>query len=314
MILAQYLLIIRLANGKKSCESEYVLSNLPMKKKKFTTYTTNKKYLATISRCVFSTVNFHITTHQQIQQTNGFLSEYVNILVLKLPCVLKLEPDFTIVRFSTSKSQVMSFNVLRIVETFPTFVTFIQSLPCMYKLMLLWIWIICKYLTTVCATERFFTCVSQQVSPYISTLYVPLPYVMHMRGFSPVHESPCFFSSLLVTNPVPQSWHKCGISLQCVSCYEPTDCRHDCSLCRSQHTHIHPIITITDKSACPVRHSTRHCVHMKSVDTRFSLTSSHWGLTNKTFPATGWRIFIIILQQRKNLPILIQNNQQLRMV
>ena len=51
MILAKYLLIIRLAKDKKSCESEYVFSNFPMRKK-FTTYTTNKRYLATISRCV----------------------------------------------------------------------------------------------------------------------------------------------------------------------------------------------------------------------------------------------------------------------
>jgi hypothetical protein len=86
--------------------------------------------------CVFN-CEFPQNHSPQIQQTNGFLSECVNILVLKLPCVLKLEPDFTIVRFSTSKSQVMSFNVLRIVETFPTFVTFTQSLPCMYNQMLL---------------------------------------------------------------------------------------------------------------------------------------------------------------------------------
>jgi hypothetical protein len=29
-----------------------------------------------------------------MQQTNGFLSECVNIIVFKLPCVLKLVPDF----------------------------------------------------------------------------------------------------------------------------------------------------------------------------------------------------------------------------
>jgi hypothetical protein len=64
-------------------------------------------------------------------------------------------------------------------------------------------------------------------------------------------------------------------------------------------TCILPIIAITDRWAWLVRHSTRHCAHMKSVDNRFRLISSHWGLTNKMFPVTGWRVFLIILQQRK---------------
>jgi hypothetical protein len=79
-------------------------------------------------------------------------------------------------------------------------------------------------------------------------------------------------------------------------------------------THIPPINSITDNWAWLVRHSTRHCVHMKSVDNRFSLISFYWGLTKKMFPITGWRIVLIILQLRKNSPILLQTNQQWKLV
>jgi len=74
MILAQYLRIIRLAKDKKSCELEYVFSKFPIKKK-FTTYTKNKRYLAIIYRCEFSTVNIHKTIPNKYnKQTVSYLN------------------------------------------------------------------------------------------------------------------------------------------------------------------------------------------------------------------------------------------------
>ena len=79
-------------------------------------------------------------------------------------------------------------------------------------------------------------------------------------------------------------------------------------------TQILPIITITDMCAWLVRHSIRHCVHMKSVDSRFSLISSHWGQTKKMFPVMAEEYSSLSCNKVKNSLILLQTNQQRKLV
>ena len=134
----------------------------------------------------------------------------------------------------------------------------------------------------------------------------------HTYGFSPIYESPCFLSSLLVTNLFPQSWHRCGFSPVCIMLWT----LRLLAWLKSMPDIAHTYRQLSPLQICEpgLSDSTRHCVHMKCVDSRFGFTSSHWWLTHRMFPATGWRIFFIILQQRKNSPILLQTNQQWKLV
>jgi hypothetical protein len=73
---------------------------------------------------------------------------------------------------------------------------------------------------------------------------------------------------------------------------------------------ISDIITITDKWAWLVRHSTGHCMHMESVDTRLSLIFSQWGLTKTMLPVMAEEYSSLTCNKIKNSSIPLQTNQQ----
>ena len=153
-----------------------------------------------------------------MQQTNDFLSECVNMWVsffLITKCTKASNTDFIFVRFFTSMSQVMCFNVSTIVGTFPTFVTLIRFFLCTSK---------CSFKFELSVNplpqhvqQKGFSpvSVSKCLRKSPRSMY-PLPYAMHTCGFSPVCESPCFFDSLIVTNPFTQCRHICGTSPVCI--------------------------------------------------------------------------------------------------
>jgi hypothetical protein len=152
---------------------------------------------------------------------------------------------------------------------------------------------------SMCERKVFYLCESVSVSVDLHAVCIPC-HVMHMCSFSPVYESPHFLSSLLVTNLFPQSWHRCGFSPMCIMLWTLRLPAWLQPMPHTAHTHT-AYYHITDKWTWLVRHCTRHCVHMKSVDTRFSRISYQSGLTKTMFPVTGWRVFLIILQKSKKI-------------
>ena len=122
-------------------------------------------------------------------------------------CTKAIITDFKFVRFFTSMNWVMSYKISTIVETFPTLFIFIQFLSCLFKFEL------SVNSSPQYVREKGLSPVSVSKCLCIFPCYMhPLPHVMQMCSFSPVHDRPCFLRSL----PFTQSWHRWNFSPVCI--------------------------------------------------------------------------------------------------
>jgi hypothetical protein len=189
--------------GYKMC------SQIPFCRKMFTTYTTNKRPLATMSRCGSS----HLWVYTESLITNAtnkwFRSQCVDVWVFKLPWVLKPVPQTShlwgfspvwvklwVLRYPellkpfSHSSQLHGFSPVLISKCSFKFELSVNPLP--------------QYVQEKGSSPVW---VSKCLHRSTCCMY-PLQHAVHMCGFSCVCERACFLSLLLVTNLFPQSWHR----------------------------------------------------------------------------------------------------------